>query len=100
MFIHFHWRNSMISMAISTTANCCHGSPPWARSGGILVQAWAPLGGSTGGISKRAQQLCGDIGKKYGKTWAQVIRRIRRMEMGIYYMFVYMFDIYIYIVFC
>ena len=39
--------------------------------GGILVQAWAPLGGSTGGISKRAQQLCGEIGKKYGKSWAQ-----------------------------
>lgn len=42
---------------------------------GILVQAWAPLGGSTGGISKRAQQLCGDIGKKYGKSWAQVALR-------------------------
>ena len=42
---------------------------------GILVQAWAPLGGSTGGISKRAQQLCGEIGKKYGKTWAQVALR-------------------------
>jgi len=42
---------------------------------GILVQAWAPLGGSTGGISKRAQQLCGEIGKKYGKSWAQVALR-------------------------
>ncbi|CAK9032266.1 9 [Durusdinium trenchii] len=42
---------------------------------GILVQAWAPLGGSTGGISKKAQTLCGEIGKNYGKSWAQVALR-------------------------
>mmetsp|Transcript_118110 Transcript_118110/g.280423 ORF Transcript_118110/g.280423 Transcript_118110/m.280423 type:complete len:347 (+) Transcript_118110:39-1079(+) len=42
---------------------------------GVVVQAWAPLGGSTGGISKPARRICEEIGKKYGKSWAQVALR-------------------------
>jgi len=42
---------------------------------GIVVQAWAPLGGSTGGIKGQARKACEEIGKKYGKTWAQVALR-------------------------
>jgi len=42
---------------------------------GIVVQAWAPLGGSTGGIKGQARKACEDIGKKYGKSWAQVALR-------------------------
>jgi len=42
---------------------------------GIVVQAWAPLGGSTGGISGRAKDVCEQIGKAYGKSWAQVALR-------------------------
>jgi 2,5-diketo-D-gluconate reductase A len=43
---------------------------------GILVQAWAPLGGSLGGrFSSSMKGTCGTIGKKYGKSWAQVALR-------------------------
>jgi 2,5-diketo-D-gluconate reductase A len=43
---------------------------------GILVQAWAPLGGSIGGrFSSSIKGTCGDIGKKYGKSFAQVALR-------------------------
>jgi 2,5-diketo-D-gluconate reductase A len=43
---------------------------------GILVQAWAPLGGSLGGrFNSSMKGTCGDIGKKYGKSFAQVALR-------------------------
>jgi len=43
---------------------------------GILVQAWAPLGGSLGGrFSADKKSVCGKIGAKYGKTYAQVALR-------------------------
>ena len=43
---------------------------------GVLVQAWAPLGGSLGGrFSKKLQAKCGEVGKRYGKSWAQVALR-------------------------
>merc|ERR1712087_662456 len=45
------------------------------RKRGIVVQAWAPLGGSTGGIKGQARKACEEIGKKYGKSWAQVALR-------------------------
>lgn len=40
---------------------------------GVLVQAWSPLGG--GRMPLAAKQVCGEIGKKYGKSWAQVALR-------------------------
>jgi len=43
---------------------------------GILVQAWAPLGGSLGGrFSSTMKGVCNEIGKRYGKTYAQVALR-------------------------
>lgn len=43
---------------------------------GVLVQAWAPLGGSLGGrFSSSLKAKCGDIGRKYNKSWAQVALR-------------------------
>ena len=42
---------------------------------GILVQAWAPLGGSTGRFNSSTKGTCGEIGKKYGKSYAQVALR-------------------------
>lgn len=43
---------------------------------GILVQAWAPLGASLGGrFSGTMKGACGTIGKKYGKSFAQVALR-------------------------
>mmetsp|Transcript_90511 Transcript_90511/g.255505 ORF Transcript_90511/g.255505 Transcript_90511/m.255505 type:complete len:364 (+) Transcript_90511:85-1176(+) len=45
------------------------------RKRGIVVQSWAPLGGSTGGISLRARKACEEVGKTYGKSWAQVALR-------------------------
>jgi len=43
---------------------------------GILVQAWAPLGGSLGGrFSSSLKGKCGEIGRKYNKSWAQVALR-------------------------
>ena len=42
---------------------------------GVLVQAWSPLGGSTGGIPKSVRQECATIGKAYGKSGAQVALR-------------------------
>jgi diketogulonate reductase-like aldo/keto reductase len=43
---------------------------------GLLVQAWAPLGGSLGGRFDRDIKVkCGDIGKKYNKSFAQVALR-------------------------
>jgi 2,5-diketo-D-gluconate reductase A len=43
---------------------------------GILVQAWAPLGGSLGGrFSSSMKGTCGQIGKKYNKSFAQVALR-------------------------
>ena len=39
----------------------------------VLVQAWAPLGGSLGGrFSPALQQKCAAVGIKYKKSWAQV----------------------------
>lgn len=43
---------------------------------GILVQAWAPLGGSLGGrFSSSMKGACAQIGKKYNKSFAQVALR-------------------------
>lgn len=43
---------------------------------GILVQAWAPLGGSLGGrFSSSMKGACDQIGKKYNKSFAQVALR-------------------------
>jgi diketogulonate reductase-like aldo/keto reductase len=44
---------------------------------GLIVQAWAPLGGSLGGrFSKALKSKCGEVGKKYGgKSYAQVALR-------------------------
>lgn len=43
---------------------------------GILVQAWAPLGGSLGGrFSSSIKGTCAQIGKKYDKSNAQVALR-------------------------
>jgi len=43
---------------------------------GILVQAWAPLGGSLGGkFDSRIMAACSDIGKKHNKSGAQVALR-------------------------
>jgi diketogulonate reductase-like aldo/keto reductase len=42
---------------------------------GILVQAWAPLGGSLGGrFNSSLKGTCAQIGKKYNKSFAQVSR--------------------------
>jgi diketogulonate reductase-like aldo/keto reductase len=42
---------------------------------GVLLQAWAPLGGSLGGkFSPALQQQCAAVGAKHRKTWAQVVR--------------------------
>lgn len=46
------------------------------RERGVLLQAWAPLGGSlTGRFSQALQQQCAAVGNKHGKTWAQVALR-------------------------
>lgn len=46
------------------------------RRRGILVQAWAPLGGSLGGrFSSSMKGACAQIGKKYNKSFAQVSLR-------------------------
>ena len=43
---------------------------------GLLVQAWAPLGGSLGGrFSSSMKGTCAQIGKKYNKSYAQVALR-------------------------
>jgi diketogulonate reductase-like aldo/keto reductase len=43
------------------------------RKRGILVQGWAPLGGSLGGrFSSRIKGTCAEIGKRYNKSFAQV----------------------------
>ena len=43
---------------------------------GVLVQAWAPLGGSLGGrFSSSMKGKCAEIGRKYNKTFAQVALR-------------------------
>ena len=43
---------------------------------GILVQAWAPLGGSLGGrFNSKIKATCSDIAKKYDKSGAQVALR-------------------------
>jgi diketogulonate reductase-like aldo/keto reductase len=42
------------------------------RKRGVLVQAWSPLGRALSGDAKKA---CEEIGKKYGKTAAQVALR-------------------------
>lgn len=43
---------------------------------GILVQAWAPLGGSMGGrFASSMKGACASIGKKYNKSFAQVALR-------------------------
>lgn len=46
------------------------------RSRGVLVQAWAPLGGSLGGkFDSRIKAVCSRIGAKYNKSFAQVALR-------------------------
>lgn len=43
---------------------------------GVLVQAWAPLGGSLGGrFTDKIKTTCATIGKKYNKSSAQVALR-------------------------
>jgi 2,5-diketo-D-gluconate reductase A len=43
---------------------------------GIIVQAWAPLGGSLGGrFDSRMKGVCARIGKNYNKSFAQVALR-------------------------
>ncbi|CAJ1930647.1 unnamed protein product [Cylindrotheca closterium] len=43
---------------------------------GVLVQAWAPLGGSLGGkFDSSKKGACAQIGKKYNKSFAQVALR-------------------------
>lgn len=43
---------------------------------GVLVQAWAPLGGSIGGrFSSSMKGTCTQIGQKYNKSFAQVALR-------------------------
>ena len=43
---------------------------------GILVQAWAPLGGSLGGrFDSKIKTACAKIGKSYNKSFAQVALR-------------------------
>jgi diketogulonate reductase-like aldo/keto reductase len=43
---------------------------------GLLVQAWAPLGGSQGGrFSSNMKGACSLIGRKYNKSFAQVALR-------------------------
>jgi len=42
---------------------------------GLLVQAWAPLGGSTGRFDSRIKDACSLIGKQYNKSYAQVALR-------------------------
>lgn len=41
----------------------------------VHVQAWAPLGGSTGGIGGKVKDACKQIGAKYGKSSQQVALR-------------------------
>jgi diketogulonate reductase-like aldo/keto reductase len=46
------------------------------RERGVLVQAWAPLGGSLGGrFDRRIKSKCADIGRTYNKSFAQVALR-------------------------
>ena len=46
------------------------------RQRGGLVQAWAPLGGSLGGrFTSSMKGTCGQIGKRYHKSFAQVALR-------------------------
>lgn len=43
---------------------------------GVLVQAWAPLGGSLGGrFDSNVKNVCAKIGKSYKKSYAQVALR-------------------------
>jgi len=43
---------------------------------GVLVQAWAPLGGSLGGrFNSSMKGKCAEIGHKYNKNFAQVALR-------------------------
>lgn len=45
-------------------------------SRGVLVQAWAPLGGSLGGkFDSRIKAVCSKIGEKYNKSGSQVALR-------------------------
>merc|ERR1712224_80132 len=43
------------------------------RKRGVIVQAWSPL--SSGRLSIAAKASCDEIGKKYGKSFAQVALR-------------------------
>jgi len=45
------------------------------RQRDVHVQAWAPLGGSTGGIGGKVKDACKEIGAKYGKSPQQVALR-------------------------
>ena len=40
-----------------------------------LVQAWAPLGGSTDKFNKKIQTACTKIGEQYGKSPSQIALR-------------------------
>lgn len=46
------------------------------RKRGLLVQAWAPLGGSLGGrFNSAIKGKCAEIGRRYNKSFAQVALR-------------------------
>lgn len=50
--------------------------PPTNLQHGILVQAWAPLGGSLGGrFTPRMRDECAAVGRKYNKSGYQVALR-------------------------
>lgn len=42
---------------------------------GVLVQAWSPLGGTTGGFNSKVQAVCKQVGQKYQKSGSQVALR-------------------------
>uniref|UniRef100_A0A0G4H2L3 NADP-dependent oxidoreductase domain-containing protein n=1 Tax=Chromera velia CCMP2878 TaxID=1169474 RepID=A0A0G4H2L3_9ALVE len=47
----------------------------WNNEREVFVQAWAPLGSSTGGFSRSIKAACQKIGEKYGKSGAQIALR-------------------------
>lgn len=43
----------------------------WARANNVVIQAWSPLARAT----RADEKVLEEIGKQYGKTWAQVLIR-------------------------